>query len=182
MSANRQGLVILISGSGTNLQAIIDAIAEGTLEAEIRCVISNRASAYGLERARQAGIATQVIDHRLYDSRESFDTALQQEIDRYEPGPVVLAGLMRILTTGSVRPYRRRTLNMHPPLPPKSRGLNTHDRAVEADEAEHGVTVHVVTEELDGGPNAIQAVLPIQPDDTADTLQARVQKQEHFIF
>src|SRR5690606_14685111 len=114
MRSNRQGLVILISGSGTNLQAIIDAIAEGTLEAEIRCVISNRASAYGLERARQAGIATQVIDHRLYDSRESFDTALQQEIDRYQPDLVVLAGFMRILTTGFVRHYRGRMLNIHP--------------------------------------------------------------------
>ena len=182
MSANRQGLVILISGSGTNLQAIIDAIAEGTLEAEIRCVISNRASAYGLERARQAGITTRVIDHRLYDSRESFDTALQQEIDQFLPDLVVLAGFMRILTTEFVRHYRGRILNIHPSLLPKFRGLNTHARALEAGEVEHGVTVHFVTEELDGGPNVIQAVLPIQPDDTADTLQARVQKQEHFIF
>lgn len=182
MSSNRHGLVILISGSGTNLQAIIDAIKEGTVKADIRCVISNRADAYGLERARQAGIATRVVDHRQYDSRESFDAALQQEIDQFQPDLVVLAGFMRILTTEFVRHYRGRMLNIHPSLLPKFRGLNTHARAIEAGEAEHGVTVHFVTEELDGGPNVLQAIIPIEPDDTPDTLRVRVQRQEHFIF
>lgn len=182
MQQNKPGLVILISGSGTNLQAIIDAIVEGTLVADIRCVISNRADAYGLERARRAGIATRVVDHRQYDSRESFDAALQQEIDQFQPELVILAGFMRILTTGFVRHYRGRMLNIHPSLLPKYRGLNTHARAIEAGEAEHGVTVHFVTEELDGGPNVLQAIVPILPGDTPDTLRERVLKQEHFIF
>src|SRR5690606_41854063 len=128
-------------------------------------------------RSRQAGIATRVVDHRQYDSRESFDAALQQEIDQFQPDLVVLAGFMRILTTEFVRHYRGRMLNIHPSLLPKFRGLNTHARAIEAGEAEHGVTVHFVTEELDGGPNVLQAIIPIEPDDTPGTLRGREPRQ-----
>lgn len=176
------GLVVLISGSGTNLQAIIDAIGDGRIRAEIRCVISNRADAYGLERARNAGIPCQVLDHRAFDSREAFDRALAEIIDAHNPDLVVLAGFMRILTQGFVRHYQGRLLNIHPSLLPKYRGLDTHQRALDAGDCEHGVTVHFVTEELDGGPNLIQAVVPVLPGDTAALLRERVLRQEHVIY
>jgi phosphoribosylglycinamide formyltransferase-1 len=175
-------IVVLISGSGTNLQAIIDAAADGQLPVDIRAVISNRPHASGLERARAAGIATEVLEHTRYSDRQSFDAALQELIDRYEPGLVVLAGFMRILTPAFVNHYRGRMMNIHPSLLPQLRGLNTHARALEAGMREHGATVHFVTDELDGGPLIVQALVPIHPGDTPDTLAARVLKQEHRIY
>ena len=182
MPVSKPSLVVLISGSGSNLQALIDAIAEGTVDAEIRCVISNRGDAYGLQRARQAGIATRVLNHREFASREAFDAALLKEIDQFEPALLVLAGFMRILTADFVRHYQGRLLNIHPSLLPKYPGLDTHQRALAAGDLEHGVTVHFVTEELDGGPNVLQAIVPVQPGDTPDQLRERVLRQEHFIY
>ena len=181
-ATTRLPLVVLISGSGSNLQAIIDAIENGKLNAEIRAVISNRNDAYGLDRARQHGIPTTVIDHNDYADRTAFDQALQQSIDRYQPELVVLAGFMRILTTGFVDHYQGRMINIHPSLLPAYTGLNTHQRAIEAGDSEHGVSVHFVTNELDGGPVISQARIAIHADDTPDTLAQRVLEQEHHIY
>lgn len=174
-------VVVLISGGGTNLQALIDAAADGA-PFEIRAVISNRADAYGLERARRAGIPTQVLDHRQFRDRESFDRALAETIDAYQPELVLLAGFMRILTPEFVAHYQGRMLNIHPSLLPRFQGLNTHARALEAGETEHGASIHFVTEELDGGPVIIQARVPVKQDDTPETLAARVLEQEHRIY
>lgn len=178
----RLPLVVLISGTGTNLQAIIDAIRNNGLPAEVRAVISNRASARGLERARSAGIATEVLEHRGYPDRAGYDQALTECIDRYRPGLVVLAGFMRILTPEFVRHYDGRILNIHPSLLPDFPGLHTHDRALAAGVTEHGVSVHFVTEQLDGGPVIIQARVDVRPDDDAETLARRVQEKEHVIY
>ena len=178
MPENNFGVVVLISGSGSNLQAIIDA----QLPIGLRAVISNRADAYGLERARQAGIPTEVIDHREFADRPSFDRALQARIDHYRPRLVVLAGFMRILTDEFVNHYRGRMINIHPSLLPKYRGINTHARAIEAGETEAGCSVHWVSPELDAGPVILQAKVPIHPGDSADTLAARVLEQEHKIY
>jgi phosphoribosylglycinamide formyltransferase-1 len=174
-------VVVLISGSGSNLQALIDATANG-LPARIVAVISNRSDAYGLERARRAGIPTQVLSHKGYPDRESYDAALAKRIDAYRPGLVVLAGFMRILSPGFVQHYQGRMLNIHPSLLPEFRGLHTHQRALEAGAAEHGASVHFVTEELDGGPLIIQARVPVLPGDDPETLAARVLRQEHRIY
>jgi phosphoribosylglycinamide formyltransferase-1 len=173
---------VLISGNGSNLQAIIDAVARGEIAAEIRAVISNRPGAVGLERARRAGIATEVVDHRRYASREAFDAALQSAIDRHHPALVVLAGFMRILTPPFVRHYRGRMLNVHPSLLPAFRGLDTHRRALAAGVAEHGVSIHFVTDELDGGPVVIQKAISILPGDDADRLAKRIQTEEHRLY
>jgi phosphoribosylglycinamide formyltransferase-1 len=175
-------LVVLISGTGSNLQAIIDAHARGELPVEIRAVVSNDPRAPGLERARRAGIPALAVDHTQYASREQFDAALQAAIDRFAPQLVVLAGFMRILTPGFVAHYAGRLINVHPSLLPKYRGLNTHQRAIDAGDAEHGTSIHYVTTELDGGPIVLQARVPIVPGDTAQTLRARVQEQEHRIY
>ncbi|MFV8835626.1 phosphoribosylglycinamide formyltransferase [Aquisalimonas sp.] len=175
-------LVVLISGSGSNLQALIDAREAGTLPAEIRAVISNRPGAYGLERARAAGIDTEVLDHRDYAERAAYDTALQQRIDARTPDLVVLAGFMRILTDELVNHFRGRMLNIHPSLLPAFRGLHTHRRALEAGHAEHGCSVHFVTPTLDAGPVIAQGVVPIETDDTEPVLARRVQQQEHRIY
>lgn len=174
-------LVVLISGSGSNLQAIIDAAADD-LPVEIRAVISNVDSAYGLERARQAGIETRVLSHKEFNNRDNYDQALGDLIDEYEPKLVVLAGFMRILTPALVKRFHGRMFNIHPSLLPKFRGLHTHQRAIEADEAIHGASVHFVTEELDGGPIILQAQVPVMTEDTPDTLAARVLNQEHIIY
>ena len=174
-------LVVLISGGGTNLQAIIDA-AQADLPANLRAVISNRADAFGLERARNAGIATRVLDHRDYPSREGYDRALQELIDGFEPALICLAGFMRILSPGFVAHYRGRMFNIHPSLLPAFRGLNTHRRALEEGVRIHGASVHFVTEELDGGPVIVQARVPVMEGDTADVLASRVLKQEHVIY
>lgn len=175
-------VVILISGRGSNLQAILDQAAGGTLPIDIRAVISNVPGAYGLERARQAGIETQVLSHKAFADREAYDRALIELIDRYAPGLVVLAGFMRILTPAFVRHYARRLLNIHPSLLPRHRGLNTHARALEEGDAEHGASVHLVTEELDGGPVLIQARVPVHPGDDPEVLAARVLEQEHRLY
>ena len=175
-------VVVLISGSGSNLQALIDSIAHDGNPARIAAVICNRADAYGLQRAKQAGIATELLDHKQFDGREAFDTALIQAIDAHQPDLVVLAGFMRILTPGFVQHYAGRLLNIHPSLLPKHKGLHTHQRALEAGDSEHGCSVHFVTEELDGGPLVVQAVLPVMADDTAESLARRVHQQEHQIY
>lgn len=173
-------VVILISGSGSNLQALIDRAAE--IGIEIRAVISNKADAYGLQRAAKAGIASTVIDHRQYENRSAFDSALAAQIDHYQPALVVLAGFMRILTEEFVNHYLGRMLNIHPSLLPDFQGLNTHQRAIDAGAQQHGVSVHFVTPELDGGPVVIRATVEIKANDTADSLAARVQTQEHIIY
>ena len=178
---NRLPVVVLISGGGTNLQAIIDRTTDG-LPITIEVVISNRADAGGLARAKRAGIPTRIIDHTGFASRASFDAALTSTIDAYSPGLVVLAGFMRILTAGFVRHYQGRLLNIHPSLLPKFQGLNTHRRAIEAGETEHGASVQFVTGELDGGPVILQARVPLSADDNASTLAARVLQREHVIY
>jgi phosphoribosylglycinamide formyltransferase-1 len=175
-------LVILISGSGSNMEAIADQVRKGDIDAEIAAVISNRPEVAGLQKAADRDLETQVVDHTQFASRDEFDAALMRMIDQYQPDLVVLAGFMRILTPDFVRCYQGRMLNIHPSLLPKYQGLNTHQRALEAGDAKHGVTVHFVTEELDGGPNAIQAEVPIFDGDDVDSLRSRVQKQEHVIY
>ncbi|WP_298188262.1 phosphoribosylglycinamide formyltransferase [uncultured Pseudomonas sp.] len=175
-------VVVLISGSGSNLQALIDSIQAGTIPARISAVICNRADAYGLQRAQAAGIATAVLDHKQFDGREAFDAALIKAIDGYQPQLVVLAGFMRILTPGFVRHYAGRLLNIHPSLLPKYKGLHTHQRALEAGDREHGCSVHFVSEELDGGPLVVQAVVAVEPDDSQNSLAQRVHEQEHVIY
>ncbi|MGD8587968.1 MAG: phosphoribosylglycinamide formyltransferase [Chromatiales bacterium] len=174
-------IVVLISGSGSNLQAIIDAAAAG-LPIEVRAVISNQAEAYGLIRAEQAGIETAVLDHRGFEQREAYDQALLTLIDDYRPGLIALAGFMRILTPGFVRHYQGRMFNIHPSLLPRFRGLHTHQRALDAGERLHGASVHFVTEELDGGPLVVQAQVPVMPEDDAERLAARVLEREHQIY
>jgi phosphoribosylglycinamide formyltransferase 1 len=175
-------VVVLISGSGSNLQALIDSIAHDGNPARIAAVISNRADAYGLTRAQNAGIATAVLDHKQFDGREAFDAALVEAIDAHQPDLVVLAGFMRILSPGFVQHYAGRLLNIHPSLLPKYKGLHTHQRALEAGDSEHGCSVHFVTEELDGGPLVVQAVVPVLADDSAESLAQRVHLQEHRIY
>ncbi len=175
-------LVILVSGGGSNLQSFIDGVNSGTLTAEITAVFSNRPKAFGLERAVNAGIATEAIDHTKYESREAFDAELMQRIDAYAPDLVILAGFMRILTPGFVQNYHGRLLNIHPSLLPKYPGLHTHQRAIDANDQQAGATVHFVTEELDGGPAIIQAAVPIEAGDDADILAKRVLTKEHIIY
>ncbi len=185
MSASSSSLcrvVVLISGSGSNLQALIDGQQAGTLPIEIAAVISNKANVFGLERAQTAGIPQHVISHKDYDEREAFDQQLAATINEYKPDLVVLAGFMRILTADFTRTYQGRMINIHPSLLPKYQGLHTHQRALDAGDDCHGVSVHFVTEELDGGPTIIQAIVPIQQGDNADTLAKRVQQQEHVIY
>jgi len=174
-------LVVLISGSGSNLQAIIDHIGQG-LPARIEAVISNQPSAYGLERARLAGIETRVLDHRVFPEREHYDQALGDLVSSFNPKLIVLAGFMRILSPGFVRRFEGRMLNIHPSLLPRHRGLHTHQRALDAGDKEHGASVHFVTDELDGGPLILQARVNIEPGDDADTLAARVLTREHIIY
>lgn len=174
-------IVVLVSGSGSNLQAIIDGAAED-LPVEIRGVISNRADAFGIERARQAAIPTRVLDHTDYPDRESYDRALMALIDTYQPALVILAGFMRILTPAFVSHFHGRLLNIHPSLLPKYRGLHTHRRALEAGDRVHGASVHLVTEELDGGPVIVQVRVPVEPGDDESSLAARVLTQEHQIY
>jgi phosphoribosylglycinamide formyltransferase-1 len=175
-------VVVLISGSGSNLQALLDSIQAGDTPARVCAVISNRADAYGLERAKAVGIATRMLDHKAFDGREAFDAALVEAIDAFEPHLVVLAGFMRILSPGFVRHYAGRLLNIHPSLLPKYKGLQTHQRALEAGDSEHGCSVHFVTEELDGGPLVVQAVVPVQSHDSPTSLAQRVHEQEHQIY
>lgn len=175
-------VAVLISGSGSNLQALIDGWQQQQLPIELVVVISNRPGVLGLERAGSAGIPTVVVDHTLFADRADFDGAVTRVIDSYGAELVVLAGFMRILTPEFTRHYLGRMLNIHPSLLPKYQGLHTHQRALDAGDSEHGVTVHFVTAELDGGPAAIQARVPVHGDDDAASLARRVQQQEHIIY
>lgn len=175
-------ILVLISGSGTNLQALIDDLRTQPGEAEIVAVISNRPDALGLERARTAGIAALALDNRDFPDRESYDQALIEEIDRFEPDLILLAGFMRILTERFVSRYHGFLLNIHPSLLPKHKGLHTHQRAIDAGDSEHGSTVHFVTQELDGGPLILQARVEVLASDTPASLAARVQQQEYCLY
>jgi len=175
-------VVILISGRGTNLQALLDETRAGRLPIDIRAVISNNPNAEGLRRAREAGLHTEVVNHRIYSDRAAFDDALHQAIDRHSPRLVVLAGFMRILGHAFIERYAGRLINIHPSLLPKYPGLDTHARALAAGEHEHGASVHFVTSEVDGGPVILQAAVPVQPDDTPRSLAERVLAQEHRIY
>ncbi len=175
-------IVVLISGSGTNLQAIIDASQADDYPGSIVGVVSNKSDAYGLTRAENANIATIALSHKDFDSRESYDQALIAKIDQLSPDVIVLAGFMRILSPAFVKHYQGKLLNIHPSLLPKYQGLNTHQRAIDAGDKEHGVSVHFVTEELDGGPVILQAKVPVFEEDTSDDLAARVHEQEHRIY
>ena len=177
-----KSIVVLISGNGSNLQAILDRIEEGKINGQVSAVISNKADVFGLERARQANVPAIVIDHKAFENREDYDRALGEEIDRHSPDLVVLAGFMRILTDDFVTHYSGRMLNIHPSLLPKYKGLNTHQRAIDAGDKEHGVSVHFVTPELDDGPVIIQSKVPIFEDDSAEELASRVQQQERNIY
>jgi phosphoribosylglycinamide formyltransferase-1 len=169
-------IVVLISGRGSNMQAILDA------GIPVAAVISNRAGAAGLEVAARRGVATAVVEHRSFATREAFDTALAAEIDRHAPRLVALAGFMRVLTPGFVARYAGRLVNIHPSLLPEFPGLDTHARALAAGVKRHGCTVHFVTAQLDHGPIIAQASVPVLPGDTPDTLAARVLQQEHLLY
>lgn len=175
-------VVVLLSGTGGNLQAMIDSFKDGSSPVRIRAVISNRADAFGLQRARDAGIEACVLDHKAYEGREAFDAALIELIDTFNPQLVVLAGFMRILSADFVRHYHGRLLNIHPSLLPRYKGLQTHQRVLDARDAEHGCSVHFVTEELDGGPLVVQAVISVQLQDSPASLAQRVHLQEHRIY
>lgn len=175
-------IVVLISGSGTNLQAIIDACVEADYPGEVVGVVSNKADAYGLTRAKNSDIATVALSHKDFASRDDYDQALIKEIDNFDADLIVLAGFMRILTPSFVQHYQGKLLNIHPSLLPKYQGLNTHQRAIDAGDDVHGVSVHFVTEELDGGPVILQAKVPVFDGDKADDLAARVHEQEHRIY
>ena len=179
---SRLGIVVLISGRGTNLQAIVDAIASGVLRVDLRAVVCNEPDAPGIELARRAGYEVAVVHHRDFPDREQFDAALADAIDRFDPDLVVLAGFMRILAPAFVRRYAGRLINIHPSLLPAFPGLDTHARAIDAGAKVHGATVHFVTEELDGGPIIAQARVPVCARDDPESLAARVLAREHVIL
>ena len=181
-SSDKLPVVVLISGSGSNLQALIDASRDADASYEIRAVISNRPNAHGLQRAVAAGIETQVVDHTDYPDRDSFDARLGDCIDSYSPRLVVLAGFMRILTAAFVERFAGRMLNIHPSLLPEFQGLHTHRRALEAGVREHGASVHFVTGELDGGPVIAQVRVPVENDDDEKMLAERVLRREHELL
>ncbi|QEM81608.1 phosphoribosylglycinamide formyltransferase [Halomonas binhaiensis] len=180
--ATQPRVVVLISGGGSNLQALIDAQTHDQLGGEIVAVVSNVADAYGLQRARDAGIDAVVLPHQEYETRDAFDGALIKVIERHEPDLVVLAGFMRILTPRFVQRFLGRMINIHPSLLPEYQGLHTHARALADGVEEHGCSVHFVTEELDGGPVIVQAAVKVLADDDEDNLKARVLTREHLIF
>jgi phosphoribosylglycinamide formyltransferase-1 len=173
---------ILISGSGTNLQAFINAIEENNLDLYIAIVLSNNTNAYGLERAKSAGIKTVCVESSKFKNRESFDKAVIKELEDYKPDLLILAGFMRILSPIFVRKYSGKILNIHPSLLPKYPGLDTHQRAIEAQEKWHGSTVHFVTADLDRGPRILQGRITVNPNETPNELKKRVQKIEHYIY
>ncbi len=177
-----KSIVVLISGNGSNLQAIIDACDSNITDGKVTAVFSNKATAYGLERAQKAGADACFLDPASFNTRDAFDAELMQQIDQYQPDVVVLAGYMRILSSEFVRHYMGRMINIHPSLLPKYPGLNTYQRAIHAGDEEHGTSVHFVTEQLDGGPVILQAKVPIFDEDTVEKLTERVQTQEHKIY
>lgn len=182
MSDGAKKAAILISGSGTNLQAFIDRQRAGRLGFEISVVFSNRNDAYGLKRASRAGIPQQTLAHGDFPDRESFDRAVADALETHAPDLLILAGFMRILSPWFVRRFEGRILNIHPALLPKYPGLDTYRRVLDAGDSHHGSTVHFVTEELDGGPPVLAGRIAIKPDDTPDTLMQRVQAVEHRIY
>ena len=180
ITAQRCRVVVLLSGSGSNLQALIDTQASSSFE--IVAVISNKQDAFGLQRAAKHGIATETLSHRDFASRESFDAQLAELVDSFKPDLVVLAGFMRILTAPFVALFAGRLVNIHPSLLPEFPGMNTHQRALDAGVSEHGVSVHFVTEELDGGPVIARRKVSVKADDTAESLAAKVLTEEHKLY
>ena len=180
MEATHCHIVVLISGNGSNLQALIDSSLASNFK--IAAVISNRPNAFGLQRAERDNIPTRVIDHTSFDSRDAFDSALGDAIEEFNPELIVLAGFMRILGSEFVNRFEGRVLNIHPSLLPKYPGINTHQRALDAGDEEHGVSVHFVTADLDGGPVIAQERVPVLKDDTAEMLAARVLEKEHLVY
>lgn len=177
MSAADPGLVVLVSGRGRNLEAIIQAIQDGRLPVTLRAVISNRGDAFGLTRAERAGIPTRVLRPKGYSDRQSFDRALAEVVEEYKPELVALAGYMRLLDSGFVQQFAGRLVNIHPSLLPKHRGLDTHRRALEAGDARHGATVHIVTADMDAGPGLLQGSVTVADNDTPEVLAERVMSQ-----
>jgi len=180
MHNNHCSVVVLISENGSNLQALMDFSSAGNYR--VSGVISNKPDAYGLQRAKQSNIPTTVVDHKQYASRDLFDQALSQAIDEYEPGLIVLAGFMRILGADFIRRYQGKILNIHPSLLPNYPGTNTHQRVLDAGEKMHGVSVHFVTEDLDGGPVIAQESIAIESIDNAETLALRIHEKEHVLY
>ena len=175
-------LAVLISGSGSNLQAIIDAIESARLDAQIVCVFSNNPDAYGLQRARKHGLPVQVLDHRDYADRDHYDSKLCEQLQSLSPDILVLAGYMRILSPAFVQAFENRIVNIHPSLLPAYKGLDTHQRALDNAESQHGVSIHLVTAGLDEGPVLLQASYPIHAGDSADDLRARGHRLEHRMY
>ena len=175
-------IVVLLSGEGSNLQAIIDQIHSGDIKAEITAVISNRADANGLKHAEKASISNVVLEHTRFSDREAFDQSLAQIIDSYEPDLIVLAGFMRILSDEFVERFQEKLINIHPSLLPKYKGLHTHKRVLENGDTEHGATVHYVVPALDSGEAIIQGVIPVKEYDTEESLAQRVHEIEHIIY
>ncbi len=175
-------LGVLISGRGSNLQAILDAAASGAIQAELCAVVSDRADAYGLQRAQRAGVPAHVLEPAAHRDREAYDATLARLIAPMRPGLIALAGFMRILSPAFVARFHDRMLNVHPALLPAYKGLHTHARALAAGEKVHGASVHFVTEELDAGPVVVQARVPVLPGDDPERLSARVQQVEHKIY
>ncbi len=175
-------IVVLVSGNGSNLQSIIDSIDAGQINTSISAVISNNPDAFGLTRARNHAIESRVIDHRLYDSRESFDQALQHCIQQFEPDYIVLAGFMRILGSALIQANKNKILNIHPSLLPTYKGLNTYQRAMDNRESEHGVSIHIVTDELDDGPVLMRGRYAIERGDTVTDLQHKGHRLEHRMY
>lgn len=182
MTSPMKRILVLISGNGSNLQTILESCADGKIAGQVVGVISNKVDAYGLVRAKEAGVATTILAQQQFSSREEYDAALLVLMNDYQPDLVVLAGFMRILSADLVRHFAGRMVNIHPSLLPKYQGLHTHQRAIDAGDDEHGASVHFVTEELDGGPVILQARVPIFEGDTAEEVAARVQVQEHSIY
>lgn len=175
-------VAVLVSGRGSNLQALIDACADKDFPARIVAVISNNPGAYGLERAKAAGIPTAVVNHREYEDKESFETALDEELKKHDTKFICLAGFMRILDARFVNRWKDRILNIHPSLLPSFKGLHTQERALEAGVRFTGCTVHIVRPEMDDGPIILQAAVAVDPEDTAENLSERVLKLEHIIY
>ncbi|HEV2331718.1 MAG TPA: phosphoribosylglycinamide formyltransferase [Gammaproteobacteria bacterium] len=178
----RASVVVLVSGYGSNLQAILDSAATGAIPVAVRAVVSDRPEAQALKRARAAGIAVETVTAAAHPDRQDYDAALMAAVDRHAPGLVALAGFMRILTPACVRRYEGRMLNVHPSLLPKYRGLHTHRRALDAQDKVHGCSVHFVSQELDAGAVVAQAEVPVLPGDDEASLRARVQQQEHRLY
>tara|TARA_B100001146_G_scaffold224983_1_gene245446 strand:- start:3130 stop:3726 length:597 start_codon:yes stop_codon:yes gene_type:complete len=172
---------VFISGNGSNLQAIIDATSNGLIDGQICCVLSNKKEAYGLARAKKANIPTIVIEHLNYENRKEFDNALLQSLQKYNPDLIVLAGFMRILTPVFIKPYLGKLINIHPSLLPKYPGLNTHQKVIANKDTEHGVTVHFVDENLDGGPICAQSTMKVESNDIK-TLEKRIHELEHELY